>query len=267
MHPRAVEAEQLGEQDVPPDGLVVRRGVNPVRIEALVQHKPLEHRRPVEEQTALAQLHTAQAEIALHAVENRPAAFQRQLQIVQRGRLYAPQPHGLHRQRAAHRRAAEPQQRLSGGLAAQRRPNAQRAAVRVPVEEGGEIQLAIARVGRSLPVGETLLRHKFQPDGLPDAGGAGVVAALGRQRRRLLARRLEAAADVVPRIHDKDVLPGAQQRRDVQCKRGVAAGMPAGERAVDEHLGFVVHRAEMQQDVARQPFGGDVEAAQQPDGG
>ena len=122
----------LGKQDILPDCLIIRSSVDPIRIKALVEHKPLEQRLAVEEQTAVAHLHAAQAEIALHAIKRRARALKRELQIIQCRGLRTPKPHDLKRKRAADRRASSLQQHLAGRRAARERADPKRAAVGVP---------------------------------------------------------------------------------------------------------------------------------------
>ena len=89
---------------------------------------------------------------------------------------------------------------------------------------------------------------RFQPDGLPYSGGAGIDAPLANGLG-LLARRLPAAGDVVEHIDDQFVLAVAQKAGDVEVKRHAAATMRAGQLAVDPNPRLIIHRAKMKAHV------------------
>ena len=75
------------------------------------------------------------------------------------------------------------------------------AAVRFNVEQHGTGR----HVGRDADRRERRFGREFQPHGLPDAGGARVVAAVGVIQPRLLAAGLAAAAVVVFGINNNGV--------------------------------------------------------------
>ena len=93
-------------------------------------------------------------------------------------------------------------------------------------------------------------RHKFEPHGLPDAGGARVITALRIEAFALLAVGLFAGAVVVLRIDGEAVLARAAEIGDVEAERGVAAAVRAGRFAVHKHVRLIIDGAEVQQHAA-----------------
>ena len=107
---------------------------------------------------------------------------------------------------------------------------------------------------------------RLQPDRLPDAGGAGVVAARRLVGAALLAAGLSArtARHVVDA--DDEIVRRADLHvgREVMRKGGRAAEMDAGRNAIDVDLALEVDAAEVQEDLPALPGGGDADLAMVP---
>jgi len=83
MQPRPVEPRSHGELDVAPQCVVTRRGVDPFRVEALVENQPLKHRLVVDQHPEAIHVHFAEAEVAVHAVELLAVLLQHDLEVVE----------------------------------------------------------------------------------------------------------------------------------------------------------------------------------------
>src|SRR5579871_1309342 len=105
----------------------------------------------------------------------------------------------------------------------------------------------------------------FQPDGLPDAGGAGVPDALAAE---LLALRLPACAlGVGGIVYGNDDLLGSAGLEgvgDIEGEGGVAADVFAQLLAVDPDRRMPIHRAEVEQDAFASPGVRNLERAAIP---
>ena len=128
-------------------------------------------------------------------------------------------------------------------------------------------QRAVVDVGIIFRAADIILRGQLKPDGLPDAGGAGVGAVVGVIERGLLSAGLVAVAVVVVGADKYGVVAGMNQLGDVEAEGGVAAGMRSGRLAVDVDVGVVVYRAEMQKHAPCGLLLGQREAAAVADGG
>ena len=259
MQARAVEAGREAQLDVAHESGLVRGRVDAVRVEALVEHKTLENRSAVEQNTHAVDRNLAQARVALHGI-----LAEGERQIIQVARARIPEMNLGESERYGRHAVL----RLDGRLAA-----------RTALEEGlhgenaGPAQLGLdgQRPGGDIrEVFDALyiaLRHKLEPHRLPDAGRAGVVAVVGIEKLALLAVGLLAGAVVVDGADGQAVLALGAQSRDIKAERRVAAAVGSGLFAVDIDVGLVVNRAEVQQDAARELLLCHGERAQIPHGG
>ena len=102
----------------------------------------------------------------------------------------------------------------------------------------------------------------FEPDGLPDAGHAGVAASARLEFRTLLAERLDETALVVEHMHDQIVaLPRLHMPGQVDGKGDAAAGVAADLDAVQIDHGGVIDCAEVEQNPPAVPRGGNFQCA------
>src|SRR5205823_6128016 len=106
-------------------------------------------------------------------------------------------------------------------------------------------------------------RGRLQPDSLPDAGRAEVVAADGPAADRLTAARLVAVLRIL-RADDQSVRAGPQVGRDLEAERHVAALIAADLAAVYPDGRLVVDGAEVEQNISPSPLGGCLEVARIP---
>ena len=91
------------------------------------------------------------------------------------------------------------------------------------------------------------LGYKFQPNGLPNAGSAGIEAAVRFIAVALLAGGDQQIPAVIRGMNHQGVLTGGQILRNVHGKGHEAASMTAAAVAIDIDRGFIIHRTEMQQ--------------------
>ena len=109
--------------------------------------------------------------------------------------------------------------------------------------------------------------HGFQPHRLPNAGGAGVHAAVAVQTLALLSSQLVAATQVVLHPHHQVVacsrlyLPA-----DVEGERRACAIVRAHFMAVDEDMCLVVGGTEVQANLATSPLRRDANLSLIPHG-
>ena len=102
--------------------------------------------------------------------------------------------------------------------------------------------------------------HRFEPHRLPDAGGRRVHDAARLQH--LFAARLTAGIGRVKHLNGDFLLARRLQRvGDVETEIVITAAVNAEFLAVDGHLRFPIHRAEVQQHMLAAPSLGDLEAA------
>ena len=86
-------------------------------------------------------------------------------------------------------------------------------------ECGGEHKAAAVEVGYDANGVDARLGDGFEPDGLPDAGDAGVVATSGMEIGALFARWIIAVAGVILRLYDEVVVPVSKCICDVKSER------------------------------------------------
>ncbi len=117
-----------------------------------------------------------------------------------------------------------------------------------------DVDPARVYVGDDFQVLDRCAGDRFQPDGLPDAGGRRVHDAAGM--KGLLAARLSGVIGRIKDPNDQLLRSGFREiRRDIVAERQVAAPVNADAFAVDIHLRFEVHRAKVQQDLSAFPGG------------
>ncbi len=115
------------------------------------------------------------------------------------------------------------------------------------VQPGLDVDTARVQVGGDDAVPKIGLPHSFEPDRLPDAGGARVDTAITLEPVGLLARRLQARGGMVRGADDELVLAIRHQVGDLEREGGVTALMLAGEEAVHPHSRVPVHGAEVEE--------------------
>ena len=86
----------------------------------------------------------------------------------------------------------------------------------------------------------------FQPDTLPDAGGAGVITAVGVEALRLLSSWYHGVALIILYIDSQGVFSGGYIRTDLKFKGSVPAGVFADRLTVDIDEGLMVDAAKVQ---------------------
>ena len=109
-----------------------------------------------------------------------------------------------------------------------------------------QIQGAVGGVGNHANLTDVRGLDPFQPHRPPDAGGAGVAAAVGFIARGLLAVGLETGALVVVSADDERVFAGHERVRDFKGEGNVAALVYADGLAVYPRFAAEVDRTEVQ---------------------
>ena len=114
----------------------------------------------------------------------------------------------------------------------------------------GDPQGRILNIGIQLERINMYGRDLLQPHGLPDAGGAGIVAAVGNELIALLAGRLTAAAQIILRTdgNDRFAILYINIMCNVEAEGGIAALVGTDFLAVDVDGGQIIHRTEVQND-------------------
>ena len=244
---RAVEAHRHGAFDVGAQFAVIRRRIDAVRVEALIENEALEDDLPVDAHGFAVEIDVAHAEVALHTV----AGGQRNRQVIQAAAARFPQ----FRRREIERQLGGAPVGMDGLLCLfcaliRGRHGHFRRFSGSTVEQNGDMRAFIGDVRRHAQRMDIRLRDVFHPDGLPDAGRPRVAAFIGMIPGGLFARGLRIAADIVFRADGNAVFAKGQQFRHVEDKRAVSAAVRPGRYAVDPNFRRVVDGAEVQQDAA-----------------
>ena len=222
--------------------LITGGGVNAVRIEALIQHGALEHGLSVEQKAITVQTNAAQTRIALHGIRSVG-----ELQVVQTAAAQLPHMGLLQGQMQPHQSAVRlyagraHRTAFVGGLHCQ---SARALQQRFHVKGAG------LHVGEDLDLFDMSLRKELHPHRLPDAGGAGVVAAVRVKQLALFAPGDQRIPLVILRIHGDDVFALMDGFGHVKAEGNIAAGVGSHADAVDKGFAVIVHRAEVQHDPA-----------------
>lgn len=130
----------------------------------------------------------------------------------------------------------------------------------------GEVEAGAGHVRGDPRAAQVHGRHRLEPDGLPDPGRPGVVAAVVEVLRRLLAAGLRAVP-AVPRADDNGcLLAGLGDLAEVGAERREPTAVPHHLDVVHPHGRVVVHRLEVQYGVLAGPVGRDRDGRPVPDG-
>ena len=128
-----------------------------------------------------------------------------------------------------------------------------------------QMERAVRDVRRQARPSQRNLGNRLDPDGLPDAGRAGVEAAVRRIRLRLLAARL-GRFPVVARPDDDRERVAAGDGLQGRGEGREAATVPDDLHAVHPDGRIIIHRPEVQQDVAASPLRRHLDRLAIPDG-
>ena len=118
------------------------------------------------------------------------------------------------------------------------------------LQQGFHVKGAGLHVRKDLDLFDMGLRQELHPHRLPDAGGAGVVAAVGVKQLALFAPGDQRIPLVILRIHGDDVFALMDGFGHVKAEGNIAAGVGSHADAVDKGFAVIVHRAEVQHDPA-----------------
>ena len=268
---RPVEACGHAQFDVADQGFVAGRGHNAIRIVALIQHKPLKDHFAVDLDRFAVEGDAAQPSIAVGAVDHH-AIFVEQLNLhgVEMGVLRRPQAAEV----VGNGQSQMRREVGSGGYfgadddiftAVESDANALARfgiAYRLFDAEG-----VVGNIGRDARALQMRHRHRFQPDGLPDAGCARIETAIGCVLANgLLATRLYRAMVVASAYDNSDALPGFGDVRQVTGEAGKAAAMATDLDAVDPNGGVIIYGLKVEQGVTVTPFGRNRDGAAIPHG-
>ena len=229
----------------------------------MVQNQAKKHGLVVEKDLVPLEVDLSQPGVAAHAVDDSIPVQQFELDVVQIRIGRAP---GTRLIDGSDQGDSARGRRFDAAAVSEGRPKAQPAS-RI-AQDRGEQEPGAVKVRRDAHALEMPRRPRFEPNGLPDAGDARVLAAAGvLVSLALLARGLMTRADVVLGQHDEIIRPVAQRIGDIEMKRRASAVMAADTRAVDPDAGGVVDRAEVEEDPARAPVPRLEERSVVPDGG
>src|SRR5688572_16850345 len=92
-------------------------------------------------------------------------------------------------------------------------------------------------------------RYRFEPDGLPDSGGAVVIDAFRQTRVRLFTARLLRALSILD-AKSQTVFARLQIRRDIELEWNVTTAIVTDFLTVDPDGAGVVDGAEVKQQVS-----------------
>ena len=118
------------------------------------------------------------------------------------------------------------------------------------LQQGFHVKGTGFHAGENLDFFDMGLRQELQPHRLPDAGGAGVVAAVGVKQLALLAPGDQGIPLVILGVDGQDVFALAHGFGHVKAEGNVSAGVGSHADAVNEGLAAIVHRAEVQRNPA-----------------
>ena len=266
MQSCAVEAEFHGFEDIVFEILVGRRGVDAVGVEALIQHPTAEHDPPVDAEGSADQRNASQTKIACYAVNGLAAARKDVFHVVEVAHADVPQV--LFGERDGDGNAVSGDSlcgRRSDLFAPEGHADGKICARRVAGKAAFGCNRAGGGVRRGAQTFDVQILNGFHPDGLPDARGAGIGAAVGGVAVGLLACGLIMGAHVVEGGEGHAVMLEVQEVGDIEAERGIAAGVRADLLAVDPDGCEVIDRAEVEQDTLALPCGGDIEILCVPD--
>ena len=105
-------------------------------------------------------------------------------------------------------------------------------------------------VRENLDLFDMSLRKELHPHRLPDAGGAGVVAAVRVKQLALFAPGDQRIPLVILGVYSDDVFALMDGFGHVKAEGNIAAGVGSHADAVDKGFAVIIHRAKMQHDPA-----------------
>ncbi len=266
---RAVEPGRQAELDVADQRLLGRRGHQALRPVPLVQHEPLEHVLAVDQDRLAVDAHRPQTGVRVGSVDHVAVGIdQLEAYVVQVRIRGVPEADAVGRDLQGQARG---QVEIGADLVADD--------LAVGVLQGGLDRVAgLVRRDRYLEVeaGARDVRRdpgplqvhrgdRFEPDGLPDAGRAGVEAAVVEVQLALLAARLRTAVRVAGADDDGRLLAGLGDVVQVGAERGESAAVPDHLLAVHPDGGVVVDGLEVQYGVLAVPLRGDRDGGAVPD--
>ncbi len=273
----AVEAERLDQLHLAAKRVVGGRGQMRLRVVALLQHEAQVVWPAVEEETAVGESRTAEPRVAQEVVRRGVLlTFQCELRIYEVWSAGRPKNLiAVHRERpwlerdvAAKLCALQTVRVVAKNDVIQQEADAELArTLGVAVEGDLQAEHTSIQVGGPPDACDIRLGHGFEPDGLPDAGGAVVPDAPGTGLPKLLAARLCEVGRLVLRADDQHLLflTGSEGRRDVSGEWRVPALVPGDELPVEPDVCRVVYRAEVQQQPPGAVFGLEGECSAIPD--
>jgi hypothetical protein len=267
---RPVKARLQRKLDVPDKIGIGRGGHDTVDVIALIQNEPLKDSLAVDLDFLAVDCHTAKSGIARDPVDHSSRTVdQRDLDVIEKGvgRRPVPAVRGGNCEGDTRRKV-----KISSGVgaryyfAAAFKRHLQ--AVSGPVLGQRQLQMErpvrhIGRDARTLQRGDG--RQRLHPDGLPDAGRSRVMTAVRGVARRLLSPWLRDTVLIACPHHDNGGLTRRGDTTQAAGKRRKAAPMTPDLSAVHPDSGIIIHRAEVQNDVASGPLQRQLDVAAVPD--
>lgn len=235
VKPGAVKAHGKGTLNIGDQRFVGGGSVHPIGIEALVQHKPLEHRFAVDIELVAVNAHAAQAKVAVHRI-----VAVGKLQIVQSALANLPQM-GFGKLQAQHRLTpGADRRRLPYRTALVACPGSQHTAA---LHRGVNGKDTVVDIGMVFCLYDMGLGQKFQPHRLPNSRSPGIEAAVGCVPVALLAGRDHRICRIVRGVDGEGVDALFDIVCNVKAEGNVSAFVLTAKYAVDINRGFVVHTA------------------------
>ena len=250
MEPSTVETQVHGKFNIALQECILRGGVNPIRVESLIQDHTHINRFAVDFQGTIRKGYVPKTEIAFHPVDHSAIPQKFQSQVVKLWSSRIPQVNFLHRQPGGGFVPHHHGFGFAHGFSPMARFQAYPIPGFCPYQIDGGVQRPIGGVGFHFCGGHVAFSHKLHPHRLPNTGGTGVAAGVGFVFLTLLAGGLLAGTLIVPGVDHDGVIPHSEGLGYVELKGGIAAPMGTAEDAIHPYLRLIIHRTEVEDGVS-----------------
>jgi hypothetical protein len=269
MKAGAIEAGGEADLDVALEGVIGRGCEDAIRVEALVEDEALEDGLAVEQDSFPVDGHGAEGGVARSRVDDGPAVVtQLEVEVVEVGAAGMPKAAavGWDGEREPGREVDDRALSFADDAGLVLQDGVEGEVAGAAGDGLHEVDGAIGEVrGETRPF-ERRGGDGFEPDGLPDAGGAGVEAAGVVIVGRLLSARLGATAVIACSKDDGGVLSRRSDACDVTAKGREPTPVAANLYPVDPDGGVIVDGLKMEQYPTPCPVTRDPHKAAIPDG-
>ncbi|MNI11195.1 hypothetical protein D3C73_643320 [compost metagenome] len=259
---RAVEAHLFGQLNVPFQILVAGRRQNPLRKIPLIQHQPHKINPVVQHQLAGFHRDFAHAEVAFCLIRLGTVHEECNGDFIQIGMLRRPpaaqamiikimETDGTGFLRMVNRQGCN---RPVFVLEADFDAGFRLAACRSLIQKRTDLDFIAVNIRLEFQLPDIVLRHRLQPDCLPDSGCPGVEDGSRVLLPILLPPWQGYISAEVFRAHYQKILSGLQSRRNIRLKRRMAAFVIGHLPVVNPDRSLVIYCAEVQDNPLACPF-------------